>query len=72
VDRFIDADSTRTAALAMLADALRLVVLSQPGSVLSECGDAAWMVEECVAELRLVRYRFEFTAAAGRGGGSGG
>jgi hypothetical protein len=60
-----DIDSPRTAALAMLADTLRLVALTQPENVLGECGEAAWIVEECVDYLLLVRYRGELGVAAG-------
>lgn len=66
-----DIDSPRTAALALLADALQLVALSQPENVLGECGEAAWIVEECVDYLLLVRYRYELGSAAGRIGGGG-
>jgi hypothetical protein len=66
-----DIDSPRTAALAMLADALRLVALTQPENVLGECGQAAWIVEECVDYLRLVRYRYELVVAAGSIGSGG-
>jgi hypothetical protein len=65
-----DIDSPRTAALAMLADALRLVALTQPENVLGECGEVAWIVEECVDDLLLVRYRYELVVAAGSIGGS--
>lgn len=67
-----DIDSPRSATLAMLANALRLVSLAEPESVLDECGEAAWMVEQCVDYLLLVRYRYELVVAAGHGGGSGG
>lgn len=66
-----DIDSPETAALAMLADALQLVALTQPENVLGECGEAAWMVEECVDYLLQVRYRYELGAAAGSAGGGG-
>lgn len=67
-----DIDSPRSAALAMLANALRLVSLAEPETVLGECGEAAWMVEQCVDYLLLVRYRYELVVAAGHGGGGGG
>jgi hypothetical protein len=66
-----DIDSPRTAALAMLADALQLIALSQPENVLRECGEAAWIVEDCVDYLLLVRYRYELGTAAGSVGGGG-
>jgi hypothetical protein len=50
----------------MLAEALRLVTLSEPENILGECGEAAWIVMECVDYLSVVRYRFELVVAAGR------
>jgi hypothetical protein len=64
-----DIDSPRSAALAMLADALRLVSLAEPATVLGACGEAAWMVEECIDYLLLVRYKYELVVAAGSAGG---
>jgi hypothetical protein len=67
-----DIDSPRTAALALLADALRIVELTEPQTVLGECGEAAWIVEECIDYLLLVRYRCELGVAAGSIGSGGG
>lgn len=66
-----DIDSPRTAALALLADVLRIVELSEPETVLAECGEAAWIVEECGEYLLVVRYRYELGAAAGSVGSGG-
>jgi hypothetical protein len=54
----------RTAAIAMLADALRLVVLRDRSPVLSDCGDAAWVVKECVDYLLMLHYRYELSVFA--------
>ncbi len=58
-------DTPRTAAVAMLADALRLITLTEPERVLGECGEAVWIVEDCMSYLKLVRYRYELVVAAG-------
>ena len=60
----------RTAALAMLADALRLIVLPDPDRVLVDCGEANWIVKACVDYLLLLRVRYELSVfAAGAGSG---
>ncbi len=66
-----DIDSVRSAAVAMLASALRLIVLTEPETVLGECADIAWLVKDCVDYLNEVRVRYDMVAAAGRGGGGG-
>jgi hypothetical protein len=66
-----DIDSPRTAAFALLADALRIVELTEPQTVLAQCGEAAWIVEECIDYLLLVRYRCELGVAAGSVGSGG-
>jgi hypothetical protein len=72
LEQAIDAgiDTPDTAALALLADALRLVVLPDREGVFSACGENAWIVQACVQFLLLARDRYEFaSAAAGAGGG---
>lgn len=60
-----DIDAPQTAALAMLADALRLIELTDPEGVLGQCGEAAWMVKECVDYLILLRLRYDLANAVG-------
>jgi len=64
-------DSPQTAALLMLAEALRLVAQTEPENVLGECGEAAWVVEECVEYLRLLRHKYDMIVAAGSAGSGG-
>jgi hypothetical protein len=61
-------DSPRSAAVARLADALRLVVLPDAENVQNACGEAGWMVQECVDYLVQLRHRYELGAQAGSGG----
>lgn len=66
-----DIDTPRTAALVLLADVLRLVTLAERDTVLNECGEARWIVTECVDYLLQLRDRYELGVAAGSIGSGG-
>ena len=64
-------DSPETAALAFLAAAMRLISITEPTSILAECAEVAWLVEECAGYVNSVRIRMaqiSLGAASGSGG----
>ncbi len=64
-------DSPETAALTILAAAMRLISLTDPSSVLAECAEVAWLTEECAGYLDSVRVRMTQISLAGANGGGG-
>jgi hypothetical protein len=63
-------DSPQSAAVAMLASALQIVVLTEPETLLGECAEMAWLVKDCVEYLNAVRIRYALVSAAGQVGGN--